>query len=158
MRVAGLVAGGLVLFFGTLLAFQKPFREFSGTEYYIGDIPLPPDYNQKTDFAFARLMFPGGPLDGYYPRFQGDYHRGLSLWTQDYPRADRFFANAVGRLTRIHARTVEQVVDLYHPLAEASGVRLSASGWRGPAVEARSLYRDLSPPTPDPAIPRDVPF
>ena len=29
---------------------------------------------------------------------------------------------------------------------------------RGPAVEARSLYRDLSPPTPDTAIPRDAPF
>ena len=112
MRVAALLAGGLLLFFGTLLAFQKPFREFSGTEYYAGDIPLPPDYNQKTDFAFARLMFPGGPLDGYYPRFQGDYHRGLSLWTQDYPRADRHLLQAVRRLTRVDARSVEQVVDI----------------------------------------------
>jgi len=112
MRVFGLVAGSVLLFFGTLCAFQKPFREFSGTEYFTGDIPLPPDWKEKADFAFARLMFPGGPLDGYYPRFQGDYHFGLSLWTQDYPRADRHFLAAVRRLTRVDARSVEQVVDI----------------------------------------------
>lgn len=114
MRFAIFLAGGALLFFGTLYAFQKPFKEFSGTEYYSGDIPLPPDWNDKTEFAFARMMFPGGPLDGYQRtgRFTGDYHRGLSLWTQDYPRADRHFLEAVRRLTRINARSVEQVVDV----------------------------------------------
>ncbi len=29
---------------------------------------------------------------------------------------------------------------------------------RGPAVEAAALYRDLAPPQPETAIPRDVPF
>jgi ribosome-associated heat shock protein Hsp15 len=29
---------------------------------------------------------------------------------------------------------------------------------RGPAEEARTLYRDLSPPAPETAIPRDLPF
>ncbi len=114
MRLGTLLAGGVLLFFGTLYAFQKPFREYSGTEYYAGDIPLPPDWKDKTDFVFARLMFPGGPLDGYQRtgRFTGDYHFGLSLWTQDYPRADRHFLQAVRRLTRINARSVEQSVDL----------------------------------------------
>lgn len=100
------------IFLGTMSAFQKPFKEYSGTEYFKGEIPLPPGWTDKTDFAFARLMFPGGPLDGYYPRFQGDYHHGLSLWTQDYPRADRHFLEAVRRLTRVNARSVEQVVDI----------------------------------------------
>jgi hypothetical protein len=114
MRIPILLAGAGLLFFGTLYAFQKPFKEFSGTEYYKGDIPLPADWDQKTDFAFARLMFPGGPLDGYQNtgRFTGDYHFGLSLWTQDYPRADRHFLAAVRRLTHVDARSVEQVVDL----------------------------------------------
>ena len=95
------------------LAFQRLFREFPGVEYNIGDIPLPPDYQAKTEWTFARLMFPGGGVDdGYYPRFQGDYHGGLSLWTQDFPRADRHFSLAVRRLTLIHTRSVEQVVDL----------------------------------------------
>ena len=99
---------------GTLWAFQKPFREYPGVEYRIGTIPLPPDYQDKTEFAFSRMMFPGGPLDGYQNtgRFTGDYHRGLSLWTQDYPRADRHFLEAVRRLTRLNVRSVEQVVDV----------------------------------------------
>lgn len=29
---------------------------------------------------------------------------------------------------------------------------------RGPAEEARTLYRDLAPPTPETAMPRDLPF
>ena len=113
MKIPICLAGCALIFLGTVYAFQRPFKEYSGTEYSIGEIPLPADYNDKTDFTFARLMFPGGgPMDGYYPRFQGDYHRGLSLWTQDYPRADRSFATAVRRLTRVDARSVEQSVSL----------------------------------------------
>src|ERR1700724_4547446 len=36
----------------------------------------------------------------------------MSLWTQDYPRADRAFTQAVRRLTRVDARSVEQPVNL----------------------------------------------
>ena len=106
--------GGIGLsILGSLFAFQRPFRAFPGVEYSTGSLPLPPDYQEKTEWAFARLMFPGGGYDdGYYPRFQGDYRFGLSLWTQDFPRADRHFSEAVRRLTRIHVRSAEQVVDL----------------------------------------------
>jgi hypothetical protein len=97
---------------GALYAFERPFREFNGVEYRIGDIPLPPNYQEKTEWAFARLMFPGGWNDGYRGRFDGDFRLGLSLWTQDFPRADRHFARALGRLTRVHARSVEQCVNL----------------------------------------------
>ena len=38
-------------------------------------------------------------------------HR-LSLWSQDFPRADRHFSLAVRRLTRIHVREAEQLVNL----------------------------------------------
>jgi len=99
-------------FLGTLYAFQRPFQEYPGVEYRVGDIPLPRDAHDKTEWAFARLMYPPGENDGYRGRFDGDWHLGLSLWTQDYPRADRHFAEAVRRLTRIHTRSVEQVVDL----------------------------------------------
>jgi len=93
-------------------AFQRPFREFPGTEY--NDFPLPADWNEKTEWAFARLMFPPGPLDGYSRtgRFTGDFRLGASLWTQDYPRADRHFSMALRRLTRLHVRSVEQPVNL----------------------------------------------
>ena len=92
-------------------AFQRPFRQFDGVEYSIGDVPLPADYREKTEWAFARLMYPPGPLNGYRYR-DLDWHVGVSLWTQDFPRADRHFSLAVRRLTRIHVRSVEQPVNL----------------------------------------------
>ena len=93
-----------------LYAFQRPFREYPSVEY--GEVPLPPDWQQKTEFAFARLMYPPGPNDGYRGRFDGDWRLGLSLWTQDYPPADRNLSQAIRRLTRIQTRSVEQSVSL----------------------------------------------
>ncbi|HZU29393.1 MAG TPA: DUF4159 domain-containing protein [Bryobacteraceae bacterium] len=95
---------------GTVSAFQRPFRQYPGVEY--SDMPLPPDWREKTEWAFARLMYPPGWNDGYRGRFDGDWRQGLSLWTQDYPPADRQFSLALRRLTRVHARSVEQPVNL----------------------------------------------
>jgi hypothetical protein len=105
--------GGCLAVAGGILAFQRPFREFPGVEYSLGEIPLPPDYQEKSEWAFARLMFPpgAGRINGYYGR-DLDWHTGVSLWSQDFPRADRHFAAAVRRLTRVHVRSVEQVVNL----------------------------------------------
>jgi hypothetical protein len=100
-------AGALI----TALAAQEAFREYPSVEYG-EEIPIPPDWNQPAEWTFARLMFPPGPLDGYRGRFDGPWQEGLSLWTQDYPRADRALANAVRRLTRVDARSVEQAVSL----------------------------------------------
>lgn len=90
----------------------KPFREYEGVEYGIGEIPLPRDAHVNSEWTFARMMFPGGENDGYRGRYDGDWRQGLTLWTQDFPRADRHFALAVRRLTRIDARSVEQCVNL----------------------------------------------
>jgi hypothetical protein len=110
-RVAGFAVG-----LGTLCAFQRPFREFPGIEYRIGEIQLPPDYQEKTEWTFARLMYPlapGGRGFGGYRRGGGvDWTHGNSMWTQDYPRADRHFVLAVRRLTRLHVRSVEQPINL----------------------------------------------
>jgi len=99
-----------VALIGSLFAFQRPFKEYPGVEY--DGMVLPPDWSEKTEFAFARMMFPGGANDGYRGRFDGDYHHGLTLWTQDYPRADRHFSQALRRLSRVQVRSVEQVVDV----------------------------------------------
>ena len=56
-------------------------------------------------------MYPPGPLNGYYGR-DLDWHTGISLWSQDFPRADRHFSLAVRRLSRIHVRSAEQLVNL----------------------------------------------
>lgn len=103
----------LLVFAGAVIAVvaQRAFRQYPSVEY--GEaIPLPPDWNQPGEWTFARLMYPPGPLDGYRGRFDGPWQEGLSLWTQDYPRADRALSNAVRRLTRIQARSVEQSVSL----------------------------------------------
>ena len=95
---------------GALFA-QHPFRPYPSVEY--GDsTPLPPDWQRPGEWAFARLMYPPGPNDGYRGRFDGDWRQGMSLWTQDGPPADRDFAAAVRRLTRVDARSVEQDVNL----------------------------------------------
>jgi hypothetical protein len=109
-RNASCVGACALAFLGTLYAFQKPFRQYEGVEY--PTFETPPDAQEKTEFQFGRLMFPGGWNDGYRGRFDGDYRLGLSLWTQDYPRADRHFSQAVRRLTRIHVRSAEQPINL----------------------------------------------
>jgi hypothetical protein len=100
---------GLVLV-GVLYA-QRAFKQYPTVEY--GEsIPVPSDWQRPGEWAFARLMYPPGPNDGYRGRFDGDWRLGMSLWTQDAPAADRAFAAAVRRLTRIDARSVEQDVNL----------------------------------------------
>src|SRR5260370_23360922 len=95
---------------GVLYA-QRPFRVYPSVEGYDA-MPLPSDWQRSAEWTFARLMYPPGPLDCYYPRFQGDWRQGLSLSTQDYPTADRKFAEAMRRLTRIDTRSVEQPLNL----------------------------------------------
>jgi len=87
---------------------QLSFREYPGNEYE--NFPLPPDYQDKTEWAFARLMYP--PAQYNWRHFRGSWTQGHSSWTTDYPRADRHLAQAVRRLTRLHTRSVEQPVNL----------------------------------------------
>jgi len=106
---------GLALLTG-LYAFQQPFRVYPSMEPY-DDVALPPDYREKTEWTFARLMYPQHPNArfGRYSRHWGgvlDWREGGTSWTQDYPRADRHFAQALRRLTRVHVRSVEQPVNL----------------------------------------------
>jgi hypothetical protein len=101
--------GALAVFLGSLYAFQRPFREYPGIEY--NDFPLPNDWQHQNEWTFARLMYPmyRGFGFGFYNR---DWRGGNSMWTQDYPRADRHFLRAIRRLSRIDAKSVEQPVNL----------------------------------------------
>ncbi len=112
MRAAAILGCGIAIG-GALCAFQKPFRQFPGVEYF--EFETPADSNVPAEFAFARLMFPPGENDGYRGRLNGPWQQGLSLWTQDYPRADRHFAQAMRRLTRVSTRSVEQPINLDEP-------------------------------------------
>src|SRR5258708_25416055 len=95
-RVA-IVTAGVALALGSLYAFQKPFREYPGMEY--NDFPLPPDYQEKTEFIFARLMYPD--IGGRFGRVsRGGWREGRTYWSQDYPRGGRHFLLALRRLPR----------------------------------------------------------
>ncbi len=95
-----LVLLGALLGIG-LMAFQGRYGGFRG-EVDNDDAPFPPDGHEKTEFAFARLCYPS-------VRFAWGF-RGN--WATDYWKADRQFVQGVRRLTRIHTRSVEQVVEL----------------------------------------------
>jgi hypothetical protein len=116
-KASGLLLIGLVCL-GALSAFQnfqKPWREYPAFEY--NTFPIPTDYQEKTEWVFARLMYPnaaGGRGFGRFGRFGGNWEEGGRgiFWTMDYPRSDRHLALALRRLTRIHVRSVEQPINL----------------------------------------------
>jgi hypothetical protein len=111
-RVFGVAGCGLALI-GALYGFQKPFRQYLSFERYDA-VALPTDWQEKTEWVFARLMYPEHPnaLLARRVRWGGfDWLNGGTSWTQDYPRADRHFAQALRRLTRISVRSVEQPVN-----------------------------------------------
>ena len=60
----------------------------------------PPDAHEKTEFAFARLRF----------RSPRDYYR--ARWGTDANKSERQFIQGIRRLTRIHTRSIEEVVDI----------------------------------------------
>ncbi len=94
---------------GTLFAAQRPFRQYSGVEYR--RYPLPADLSERGEWVFARLMYRPARIGPPF-RWSGDWAEGGTSWTVDYPQGDRHMAEAVKRLTRIHARSFEQPVNL----------------------------------------------
>jgi hypothetical protein len=113
-KSAWLLAAGGAMFVATLAAFQMPWRVYPSMERY-DEIPLPPDSQVPAEWIFARLMYPQNPYSrrgGFGFRRNLDWRQGGTSWTQDYPRADRHFAIALRRLTRIDVRSLEQPVNL----------------------------------------------
>jgi hypothetical protein len=109
--LAGALAGVAVL-----CAFQRPFRVYPSLEPY-DDVPLPPDWADQAEWIQARLMYPQHPNATFGRLFfnrgpNNNWLTGRTSWTQDYPKADRLFAKAIRRLTRVDARSVEQPVNL----------------------------------------------
>jgi Domain of unknown function (DUF4159) len=81
----------------------RPFRIYPGWEYDEGDVAIPPDSNVKAEWVYARFMYRAVRM-GRYGGMRGPN------WTIDYPRSDRHLSDAVRRLTRVRARSVEQPV------------------------------------------------
>jgi hypothetical protein len=98
LRVLFSVAALTLIFMSALVAQRSfPFPGFDEDE----SVMTPSDANEKTEFVFARLQ---------YPNMGRGWRRGS--WSTDWPKADRQFLQGVRRLTRIHSRSVEAVVNL----------------------------------------------
>ena len=110
-----LLACGAIASVTAVYAFQREFRVYASLEAY-DNVPLPEDWQVKAEWVFGRLMSPPHPQARFRRpfRFGGyiDWREGGSSWSQDYPRADRHFAQALRRLTRINVRSVEQPINL----------------------------------------------
>lgn len=101
---------GLALFAGAALG-QSEWREYPSMERGRNSFRLPGDYLEPGEFVVGRLMFPQyerGPF-GSGP---GDWRRGGTAWSVDYPEGDRVFAMLLERMTTLSVRSVEQPVNL----------------------------------------------
>ncbi|MGH9720019.1 MAG: DUF4159 domain-containing protein [Bryobacteraceae bacterium] len=85
---------------GSLYGLQK--RRHSEAYEYEMQNPAddPPDADEKTEFAFARLRY----------RSPRGFFRGG--WGTDSNKAERQFVQGVRRLSRIHTRSVEEIIDV----------------------------------------------
>lgn len=110
MRIRLLIAAVLVMSAAAGLVAQRPFRQFPAIEY--DEFPLPSDWQHKTDWTRARLRYPDVYGYPFRPLQLNDGRDFPGYWTMDYPRSDRHLLQGIRRLSRIDARSVEQVVDL----------------------------------------------
>jgi hypothetical protein len=97
-----------------IYAAPRPFRVYPSHELH-DEVPLPPDFEEKTELVLGRLMYaphPHAPFPIGRRRGPGAWLMGATSWTVDYPRGDRHFAQVLRRLTRIHVRSVEQPINL----------------------------------------------
>jgi hypothetical protein len=99
----------VVLLAGLSLGLLAQRRGFPGG--FGGEPPGPPsaDANERTEWVFGRLNLGGPSFGGDIFGFRG---RGFHRWAADYPKSDRQLVQGVRRLTRLHARSEPQIVDL----------------------------------------------
>ncbi len=111
-RMALLVVGVFLLGLSATFAWQRRNRNFMGGGYGDDPAPIPPVADEKTEFIYTRLRYPSAGRRGF-GGFGGYGGRGGgSAWATDYPKDDRQFLQGLRRLTRVHARSMENVVDL----------------------------------------------
>jgi hypothetical protein len=108
MRRLGVTVVCLLCVLGLSVMFGWQRRNRGGGGGYRSDfVAVPPNYNEKTEFYWARLQYPEFGGGGF-----GRRGFGGGSWTTDYPKDDRQFLQGLLRLSRVHARSMEQVVDL----------------------------------------------
>ncbi|WP_031499791.1 DUF4159 domain-containing protein [Bryobacter aggregatus] len=95
----------VIMLAGVALAFQRGRNRPSFLDGDDDPEPYPTDAAEKTEWTFARLRY-----NSY--RQQAGYWGVRGSWSTDAPKAERHLAQGIRRLSRVHARSVEEVVDL----------------------------------------------
>ena len=107
LRTLLLLILGFLGIWGVVLA-QKPFKQYPGGQD--GDVPLPSDWDKPAEWSGARLRYRDLRGRGGFGGRRGFGREGA--WGTDYPLGGRHLAEGLRRLTKVHARSVEQVVEL----------------------------------------------
>jgi hypothetical protein len=100
MRVFSAIALGVVVVLGTVFAYQRQHAYESEMQNPTVD---PPDADERTEYAFARLR---------YRQYAGGRRWRGGSWGTDSNKAERQFVQGVRRLTRVHVRSIEEIIDV----------------------------------------------
>jgi hypothetical protein len=112
LRLSTALLTAPLLLAAAALQAQQPWREYPSMEdYYGGRTAAPPAASLPAEFVVGRLMYPQYAR-GPFGSGRGDWRRGGTAWSVDYPEGDRTFARLLGRLTTLNVRAVEQPVNL----------------------------------------------
>jgi len=99
--------------FAETAAAQMAWREYPSMERgWARDADIDIGYEGPGEFVVGRLMFPQAHQGRALGVGGGDWLRGGTAWTVDYPEGDRTFASLLRRLSTIDVRLVEQPVNL----------------------------------------------
>ena len=86
---------------------QQHWREYPSIEgrWARNDSETPPDPEHPAEFVIGRLMFPQTQRRWMLGAGGGDWHRGGTAWTVDYPDADRTIARILARLSTLDRKS-----------------------------------------------------
>ena len=102
-----------LLFIAQIAWAQMEWREYPSMERgWYRDADIDYGYQEPGEFVVGRLMFPQARQGRALGVGGGDWLRGGTAWTVDYPEGDRTFARLLERLSMINVRLVEQPVNL----------------------------------------------
>jgi hypothetical protein len=97
--IAALVLAGLTI---TAAQHVRSRNRWAAYEHEMQDpVDDPPGASEKTEFVFGRLRF-RSHRDGW----------SYARWGIDANKSDRQFITGLTRLTRVHARSIEEIIDI----------------------------------------------
>ena len=139
-RSAVLLVAAALGVWGVLRA-QRPFKQYQAAEYE--DFPLPPDWDNKTEWTRARLQYPSVYANRRFGSRSELDHRLSALGPASAPGrapadADRHAIGGAGRRSRRHRRRLQLADDV-----RGRGRALGAAGRSGGTIARVSAARRI---------------